>query len=95
MGRRITYKSHDVILTDHAWKRYCERANVRPTPGRKKRLAALLHVKLNSGLAVGLHIDRTGAAWLEIGPQLWASARLTERGWMVMTVIDIDFESVG
>lgn len=87
MPRIIKPKSHDVILTEHAWQRYCERANVRPTTGRKKRLATYLHSKLNSALGVGLHLDRSGAAWIEIEQLLWASARLTDRGWVVTTVM--------
>lgn len=87
MPRVIKPKSHDVILSEHAWQRYCERANLKPTPARRNKLRAFLHAKLNNAIGVGLHLDRTGAAWIEIEQLMWASARLTDRGWVVTTVV--------
>lgn len=87
MPRVIKPKSHDVVLSDHAWTRYCERAGARPSRSARNKLAMFLKAKLNNELARGLHLDRTGAAWLEIESLIWASARLTDRGWVVTTVV--------
>lgn len=77
-------KAHRVILSNHAWDRFQERG------GRKKRtkLVNLITAKLNESLGPGLVVDRTGAAWVEVKPWLWASLRLTDIGWIVTTIID-------
>ena len=87
MPRRITHKSHDVYLSDHAWLRYCERTCVRASKSMRNRLTAFLKAQLNESLGTGLHLDKRGDAWLEIGPRLWASARLDNHGWIITTVI--------
>lgn len=83
MPKPMSAKAHRVILTDHAYERFCERCRYI----RRGKLAALLTARLNAELGRGLHLDKTGAGWIEIEQLLWASARLTDRGWVITTVI--------
>lgn len=82
--RGMQPRDHEIMLTDHAWKRFKERSDKQI--GRKK-LKELLQDKLNAALGRGLSMDDTGAAWLEITPELWATVRLGIAGWVIPTII--------
>lgn len=53
---------------------------------KRKKLRAILQAKLtNDAQGTGIYLDKTGAGWVELFPWLWATVRLTDRGWLVMT----------
>ena len=83
------YRGYRVGLTNHAWERYIQRSNVRRT-GKKNRarVAAFIEYRLNDHLGLGVHVDPTGAVWVELTPVLWASVRLEASGWTVTSIMD-------
>ncbi|MEG6615369.1 hypothetical protein V6C27_02850 [Peptococcaceae bacterium 1198_IL3148] len=81
----VKTRCHRVIITDHAWQRWQERAGIKI---KRDKLTKLLTAKLNTALAVGLKIDHTGAGWLMLDQWLWANVRVTDRGWVVTTFIN-------
>lgn len=91
--RGLQPRHHEVILPDHAWGRYLERAGVDLKPWQEKKvrvkLRQYLTARLNDEIAAGgLILDRTGAAWIEITPVLWATVRLGDGGWVITTFTD-------
>lgn len=75
-------RSHDVIISPHAYGRWSERGG--PAISRKK-LEGLTKVKVNNALAIGLPIDHTRAGWVEVIPGLWAVVELHSIGFIVKT----------
>lgn len=97
MAKPMRFRQQQVIISEHAWaKRWPERAGIKIS---KTRLARMLRRKLTEGArGRGLYPDATGAVWVEVlPPWLWATARLTEQGWVVTTFTtwDINFDDRG
>ena len=83
------YRGYRVGLTNHAWERYLQRANIgRIGKKNRDRLAAFIGFRLNEYLGLGVHVDPTGAVWVELTPVLWASVRLEACGWIVTSIMD-------
>jgi len=89
--RGMQPRHFEVIMREHAWERYQERGG--PTTTRIKLRRHLVWL-LNEALDAGLHLDHTGAGWLEITPVLWATVRLTDRAWVVETITRWDEREV-
>jgi len=86
MARGIRARHQDVVISDHAWQRWTERAGVKI---KRKKLAGNIRRKLTTAVqGTGMYLDKTGAGWLEIHPWLWAAVRLTNHGWLVTTFIN-------
>lgn len=84
---RLERKPHRLIVSNHAWDRLAERSAIH---SRRSKMQYYLQCKLNQQLQRGLRLDKTGAAWIEIDPELWASVRLDNDAWVVTTVIRMD-----
>jgi len=86
-------KRHKVILSEHAWERFQERAGVEI---KRTKLVCQLSAKLNNALRTsGLHPDKTGGVLLEVTSRLRAVVRITDRGWIVTTFVDWSKEEAG
>lgn len=78
-------RSQQVIISHHAWdERWPQRV------GAKLKRQELLH-RVRAGLTnmargPGIKLDSTGAGRVEVMPGVQAVVRLTERGWVVVTV---------
>lgn len=90
--RGMKPRHFEIIFRPHAWERYVLRNGPKTTQKKLKRHLVYL---LNEALDAGLHLDRTGAGWLEITPVLWATVRLTDRAWVVETITRWDEREVG
>lgn len=84
MPKALKPRRQEVMIIDHAWlDRWPERAGIRVS--RKKIMGRLRSRLTDMARSEGIHLDPTGAGWVEVYPWLWATVRLTERGWLVMT----------
>lgn len=90
--RGMRPRHFEVIFRPHAWDRYRERNGPKTT---LKKLRRHLVYLLNEALDAGLHLDHTGAGWLEITPVLWATVRLGQTGWVVETFTRWDEREAG
>lgn len=82
---RLERKPHRLVVSDHAWDRLVERSNIR---GKRSKTQHYLQCLLNQQLQKGLRLDKTGAAWLEVDPELWATVRLEDNAWVVTTIME-------
>lgn len=82
--RGMNPRHHEVILGDHAWGRWLERC--KGIKIKRGNLVSLLRYQLNVAISLGLPLDSTGAGWIEITPEIWATVRLTDLGWKVTTI---------
>lgn len=80
-------RPQQVIISDHAWdERWPERAGVQL---KRRKLQSLLRSKLTSkARGSGIKLDRTGAGRVEVMPGVQAVVRLTDWGWVVVTVVE-------
>ncbi|MCG8400086.1 MAG: hypothetical protein MJA84_00650 [Firmicutes bacterium] len=94
MPRVMKPRPHSVVLTEHAWERFQERAGPYSRMPRRQ-LKRLLHSKLNNQLASGVYFDNTRAAKIEVLPWLTAVLEVTPSGWQVLTILYVDEEVAG
>ena len=84
MPKQLQPRHQEVYISSHAWdERWPERVGIKLS---HKKLVRKLKGRLTAlAQSDGIHLDHTGACWVEVYPWLWATVRLTERGWLVMT----------
>ena len=88
MPKPIRPRSPTVIISDHAFERWIERAERRPK--RKSGLAALLEMMLYTLLRAGGVVTVGLAVELDLGGGIRAVLRIGEFGWVCTTVMDVN-----
>jgi len=86
MPKPVYPRSPTVIISDHAFERWLERA--KRNPKRKSGLAALVGTLLYNHLRGGGVETDDLAVELELGEGIKAVLRLGENAWVCTTVID-------
>lgn len=86
MPKPVKPRAPTVIISDHAFERWIERAG-RP-PKKKTALAALVEAMLYNHLRSGGIETCRLSVELELGGGIWAVLRLGDMGWVCTTVLD-------
>lgn len=87
MPKPIKPRAPTVLISDHAWKRWMERAD--RYPKQRTALAALFKTMLYNHLRSVGGVETYGlAVSLDMGRGIKAVLRLGENAWICTTVID-------
>jgi hypothetical protein len=86
MPKPVKPRAPNVIISNHAFERWLERADRRPK--KKGRLAAFIENRLYNDLRSG-GVELSGlSVELDLGGGIRAVLRLGDMGWVCTTVID-------